>query len=225
MSIIYGNMVGGASGTDGKSAYQYAVEGGYTGTETEFAAKLAEEIPTTLPNPNALTFTGAVIGSYDGSAPLSVEIPSGGGRDSRLICEITLSEDAYSIEITSDLDGNPFELSEVWIFYEGSGTHTKNTYLSVSSVENPSKRWISSPEGISQSGTSRKGCVHGVLMAPGIIRGDIVTLNSNSGPYPNSAYNEPVSAYEGKITSIKLFTNSALSYAFVAGFRVRVYGR
>lgn len=43
MSIIYGNMVGGASGTDGKSAYQYAVEGGYTGTEAEFAAKLAAE--------------------------------------------------------------------------------------------------------------------------------------------------------------------------------------
>lgn len=32
-----------------------------------------------LANPNALTFTGAVTGSYDGSAPLSVEIPSGGG--------------------------------------------------------------------------------------------------------------------------------------------------
>ena len=29
----------------GKSAYQYAQEGGYTGTETEFAAKLAAEIP------------------------------------------------------------------------------------------------------------------------------------------------------------------------------------
>ena len=36
-------------------------------------------IPTALPNPNALTFTGAVSGSYDGSAPLEVEIPSGGG--------------------------------------------------------------------------------------------------------------------------------------------------
>ena len=34
-------------------------------------------IPTALPNPNALTFTGAVSGSYDGSAPVSVEIPSG----------------------------------------------------------------------------------------------------------------------------------------------------
>ena len=32
-------------GQDGKSAYQYAVEGGYTGAEEEFAAKLAEEIP------------------------------------------------------------------------------------------------------------------------------------------------------------------------------------
>lgn len=69
----------GEKGTDGKSAYQYALEGGYTGTEAEFSAKLAQEIPKTLPNPNALTFTGAVTGSYDGSAPLSVEIPSGGG--------------------------------------------------------------------------------------------------------------------------------------------------
>ena len=160
----------GPTGADGKSAYQYAQDGGYTGTETEFAAKLASgalivtltdstdsssdwladksyndirdailsgipvyvfngeqylslavvtdvslffgtamgvndgtgvgvfttlieitnddkvknagnyvEIPATLPNPNALTFTGAVEGSYDGSAPLSVEIPSGGG--------------------------------------------------------------------------------------------------------------------------------------------------
>lgn len=151
-------------GADGKSAYQYAQDGGYTGTETEFAEKLAQEmlsgttddltptqvydavsagipvkvqytdstygvisftafnvseslnvivseiiangngvymlcelfgdkssnrwgfnittlaqktdIPTALPNPNAMTFTGAVTGSYDGSAPLSVKIPS-----------------------------------------------------------------------------------------------------------------------------------------------------
>ena len=70
-------MVDGANikGPQGKSAYQYAVEGGYTGTEAEFAAKLASE---KLANPNALTFTGAVTGSYDGSAAVSVEIPSGG---------------------------------------------------------------------------------------------------------------------------------------------------
>ena len=150
---------------DGKSAYDYAVEGGYTGTEEEFAKKLASKlllvnitdnngtlsadktyseiwdaiiagttvfvyyddyvlpliamyaglyfgaimcengddvndpavagvtieitpndevndlsaqanIPKKLPNPKALTFTGAVTGSYDGSRPLSVNIPS-----------------------------------------------------------------------------------------------------------------------------------------------------
>ena len=35
------------------------------------------EIPIALPNPNALTFSGAANGSYDGSAPLSVNIPDG----------------------------------------------------------------------------------------------------------------------------------------------------
>ena len=67
----------GQAGKDGKSAYQYAQEGGYTGTEAEFSQKLAEE---KFANPNALTFTGAVTGSYYGSAPVSVEIPSVGGN-------------------------------------------------------------------------------------------------------------------------------------------------
>lgn len=150
-------------GAAGKSAYQYAQDGGYTGTEEEFAEKLAQEqltgttvrltpiqvydavsagipvkvqytdstygllsftafnvaeslnvivsqtivlyngmyilaelfgnksknswglnittlaqktdIPSALPSPNALTFTGAVIGSYDGSAAMAVNIP------------------------------------------------------------------------------------------------------------------------------------------------------
>ena len=154
----------GDKGADGKSAYVYAVEGGYTGTEAEFAEKLAQEqlagttndltptqvynavsagipvkvqytnsiygllsftafnvaeslnvivsqtivyyngvyilaqllgnkssnswgvqfarlaqkedSPTALPNPNALTFTGAVTGSYDGSSAKTVNIPS-----------------------------------------------------------------------------------------------------------------------------------------------------
>lgn len=35
----------GKDGADGKTAYQYAQDGGYTGTEAEFAEKMAEEIP------------------------------------------------------------------------------------------------------------------------------------------------------------------------------------
>lgn len=36
------------------------------------------KIPTALKNPNPLTFTGAVTGSYDGSEKVNIEIPSGG---------------------------------------------------------------------------------------------------------------------------------------------------
>lgn len=119
MSIIYGNMVGGASGTDGKSAYQYAQDGGYTGTEEEFTAKLAQE---KFANPNALTFTGAVTGSYDGSAPLSVKIPSGGSAGSseektwRLIKTIEITEEVASISFNLDEDGNPFEVESLLIY-------------------------------------------------------------------------------------------------------------
>lgn len=89
----------GATGADGKSAYEYAQDGGYTGTEAEFAAKLAQEMPLTLPNPNALTFTGAVEGSYDGSEPVTVAIPSGGADAWNLIDHITAEDAAISYEI------------------------------------------------------------------------------------------------------------------------------
>lgn len=156
----------GSAGANGKSAYQYAVDGGYTGTETEFAKKLAsgalivhvtdnngtltadksysdildaihagisvfadyagtayppvglsndslvfgvtdaaggdfigtimivitsaDEVSVLntniyeLPNPQAITFTGAATGSYDGSAPLSVNIPAAPTKTSQL---------------------------------------------------------------------------------------------------------------------------------------------
>ena len=60
-----------------------AIPSTLTGTAGQVLTKTADgqewkdvDIPTALPNPNALTFTGAVIGSYDGSAPLEVEIPT-----------------------------------------------------------------------------------------------------------------------------------------------------
>ena len=37
------------------------------------------DIPSALPNPNALTFTGAVTGSYDGSSAVTINIPDSSG--------------------------------------------------------------------------------------------------------------------------------------------------
>ena len=74
------------------------------------AAKLSKEMPDKLPNPNALTFTGAVSGIYDGSAPLEVEIPSGGGG-------ITVTNTAavgQTVKITAvDENGQPTEWEAV----------------------------------------------------------------------------------------------------------------
>lgn len=117
----------GQPGADGKSAYQYAVEGGYTGTEEAFAAKMAAEIPTTLPNPNALTFTGAVSGSYDGSAPLEVEIPGGVSEaqsDFELIDSIDWStEDMAQAGAAKEYTLNG--VTEIIIVWQGMANKTK----------------------------------------------------------------------------------------------------
>ena len=125
----------GAPGTDGKSAYQYAQEGGFTGTEAEFAAKLAEEMPDKLPNPNALTFTGAVTGSYDGSNPLTVEIPSGGsgGSDAwNLIDHFTVSDAAISYAIP--LQPGAKEYGIYWTYTQASGSTPKRSIMVDSSL-------------------------------------------------------------------------------------------
>lgn len=65
-------------------------------TDTELEEKgfaKTSEIPSTLPNPNKLTFTGAVSGEYDGSAPLSIEIPQGGGSGESFISIIEMQND------------------------------------------------------------------------------------------------------------------------------------
>ena len=60
-----------------------------------------KDIPTKLPNPNPLTFTGAVTGSYDGSEALTVEISSVGSDDDILECLINTD----MLSAVKDADG------------------------------------------------------------------------------------------------------------------------
>ena len=140
----------GADGSDGKDgADGYTpVKGKDYFTEAdkqEIASTAAEmvSIPDVLPNPNALTFTGAATGTYDGSAPLSVEIPSGGsgggGSDNplRLVRSLTLAENTDSVNINTDDDGNAFSLSECYLYINAKVTSDSNiTYL-------PNGYWVS----------------------------------------------------------------------------------
>ena len=88
----------GATGADGKSAYSYAQDGGYSGTEAEFSAKLAAE---KLPNPYLLTFTGAVSETYDGSSAKTITIP-----DTYSKSDIDAIMGSYITDINTLVGGN-----------------------------------------------------------------------------------------------------------------------
>lgn len=105
------------------------------------------ELPTALPNPHKLTFTGAVQAAYDGSKEVTVDIPQGGngggievtgaevgqtivvkavdenGKPTEwetaelpagweVINEIVTTEETSNVTISTDFDGNPFDLAE-----------------------------------------------------------------------------------------------------------------
>lgn len=74
-------------------------------------------IPDKLPNPNAITFTGAVTGSYDGSAPFSAEIPIVGGGSSGndtidILMDVTTYEAVAAVTVTLE---NPRAYKELYI--------------------------------------------------------------------------------------------------------------
>ena len=117
-----------------------AIPSTLTGTAGQVLTKTADgqewkdvDIPNALPNPNALTFTGAVTGSYDGSAAVTVEIPSGGGggiTGFRRVVDTTLTEAAETVNLTTDINGNAFSLSECYLFIEAACTEPDTiTYI------------------------------------------------------------------------------------------------
>lgn len=100
---------------------------GYTLTEadkTEIAGKVVadgteftlSDFPTALKNPNALTFTGAVTGTYDGSEAMTVNIPSGGASGSGGALKAMSAVSSYIGIPAADLPEN----GVVWMCF-GSG--------------------------------------------------------------------------------------------------------
>lgn len=101
----------GQPGAPGKTAYQYAQDGGYTGTEAEFAEKLAQEIPEpyTLPVATAERLGGMMVGDglmADEDGRVSVK-PEG---KYELITTLNNEKEVSNIWITQGKDGNPLRL-------------------------------------------------------------------------------------------------------------------
>ena len=77
---------------------------------------------TTLPNPNALTFTGAVTGSYDGSSPIEINIPEGGGTGVTVDTTLSVAGQAADAKATGDAISS---LSEEMKNKTGTGLSTE----------------------------------------------------------------------------------------------------
>lgn len=224
----------GPAGANGKSAYAYAVEGGYTGTEAEFAAKLAAE---KVANPYALTFTGAATGSYDGSEALTVNIPSGGGgeKEWRIIRTITIGEDVKSIDITTDDDGNTFSCEEIFIHTNATNIEGTTTALSLGIRPNGNPSVINSTNpafslGAGKTGETGRSWAYIASLNPVIaFVATWITTNTVSGKtvtvtnVPVGISGNPFSAGE-KITSLQVVCPSS-SMGISAGSKFEIYGR
>lgn len=230
----------GAAGADGYTP----VKGTDYFTEAdkqEIAEAAAEKvsIPEALPNPNALTFTGAVTGSYDGSQPLTVNIPSGAGGDSpwRLIKTVTLEETVKSITVDTDKDGNAFSLSEIYINTNVTNSEDQTTATNFSiNANGKSISYIGtySPMAAPGGKTGESGrnwlwlmslnplrALHGTWLATNTASGKTVQCfqtNEFSATNPN-----PFSVGE-KITSIIIESIGSTAY-MSAGSEFRIYGR
>ena len=109
------------SGFSYQTHYRVVI-GNYNGVEKVdvYPIQYAErgEIPTTLPNPYKLTFDGVVSGEYDGSRPVNITIPQGGGGGNEWVkvVNLTTEEDLTSLIITSDLGGAPLSYNRLSIY-------------------------------------------------------------------------------------------------------------
>ena len=103
----------GKDGEDGKSAYQYAQDAGYGGTEEEFAKKLAEDAP------------------------------SGGGSGGwKKLIDYTTTEDVFAgtdikrITFDKDKDGNPLDAKMIFVQVSGKMTGGTTVRMFINDVTN-----------------------------------------------------------------------------------------
>lgn len=77
------------------------------------------DIPDKLPNPQKLTFSGAVTAEYDGSSPIEINIPEGGGtggdREMTVLVNETISLEEAVSTISFDLGIQGKTLNRFWL--------------------------------------------------------------------------------------------------------------
>ena len=181
------------------------------------------DMPEALPNPNALTFTGAVTGSYDGSAPMTVNIPSGvgggetGAKEFHLIRSITLGEQSDRVDISVDSSGITFALHEVYVMLAAQSY--EDAYNEVNFL--PNGRWgssdayiVSANKASKSSDTWKNNMIFHAVYADGVICSEQLPARGQ-----NSALTATFATGQSIITKI------SIACKFAAGCTFLVIGR
>ena len=185
------------------------------------------DMPTNLPNPNALTFTGAVTGSYDGSAPLSVEIPSGGGGGGLSDYELIDTLDWSTEELAQLGAGKEYSfagIQDIVLVYTGLANDT-TTVSSLSATVNNIALGQSALPVSGKSGMPQNGYVF-IHSMPGIGLFSLRSPGANaSDNYGTANANIPYNLLPitGKITQLKIY-NRPFSYCTNTGI-LKIYVR
>ena len=208
-----------------KSAYAYAQDGGYTGTEAEFAAKLAAE---KLPNPYPLILTGAVNETYDGSRAKTIEIPSGGGLGNfERIGTVNFSKEGMAVA-GAGVDFEVSDASEIVLIYKNLvNSTTSNNFVNVYLNKSSQKIESSLRPDSGKSGSPVSGWAF-IKLLPGV---GLTGIQSNSTfsatnytlGNAKTPYNMIPLASDFRITEITIQNPSSQYYA--VGGIVQVYVR
>lgn len=178
-----------------------------------------------LPNPNALTFSGAVEGTYDGSAPMEIEIPEGGsgGETWELVSDITLEEDVITAELFSGDIGYKKLMVRAMIQKSTLNTETGSKALCI----HPSSMNASNPL-IKLGGaillTDYREAIAFVELKPYAVSVFGSTLyDSASGTNANITYSTVCNVFEKPIKDL-MVTGESWKYYLGTGTRIITYG-
>ena len=202
--------------------------------------ELQQKTLSKLPNPNALTFTGAVTGSYDGSAPLSVEIPGGGSgnNDWELLADVTLTEDVATIAITQTPSGEAFSVRELVIIGTpiSDGTNKTVQFAPYATEIKYGVSLVSMGEVLSSTDGGKSYLSALIQVLPEVVyaRTQYTQYDNSNVGYANKLNashlrNEAMAGYEKNGDPITKFAigvwSGGTAGVFRAGTKMRVYGR
>ena len=170
-------------------------------------------IPDKLPNPQKLTFTGAVTGEYDGSQAVNINIPAGGGGGGEGNAPLT-----FTGAVDATYDGT--EAVTVNIPQGGSGGAVDSVNGMTGAVV---LKKLTAGEGLSMSGEDgyNGSAEQSVGIAPGGVSSDKVADNAiTTQKIENGAVNADKIAdgavTSGKIADVAVTTNTIADGAVTA---------